>query len=206
MSADLDPRPAPLPTARPDASERTTRRAFTARALALLGAGLVGGASLLASPPAQGQDIGLGMDRTGTVGIQNETERLLFWSLLCTCGCPRETLGTCTCGFAHERRGELRNQLAMGKTIEQIQAWYVGRFGTQALAVPPDSGGSRALYVAPLLAIVAGAALIITTLKRWRARGEAAAAEQTKAAPPTKPNEKDDYDAKLDDELRNLDE
>lgn len=200
MSAELDPR-----TALPPARRTTSRRAFAARAVALLGAGLVGGASLLAAPSAQGQDIGLGMDRTGTVGIQNDTERLLFWSLLCTCGCPRETLGTCTCGFAHERRSELRNQLSQGKSIEQIQAWYVGRFGTQALAVPPDTGGSRALYIAPLLAIVAGAGLIITTLKRWRARGEATAAEQTKAAP-TKTAEKDDYDAKLDDELRNLDE
>lgn len=201
MSAELDPRTALSPARR-----TTSRRAFAARALAALGAGLVGGASLLASPSAQGQDIGLGMDRTGTVGIQNETERLLFWSLLCTCGCPRETLGTCTCGFAHERRAELRNQLTLGKSIQEIQAWYVGRFGTQALAVPPDTGGSRALYVAPLLAIVAGAALIITTLKRWRARGEADAAAKTKAAPPAKTNEKDDYDAKLDDELRNLDE
>jgi cytochrome c-type biogenesis protein CcmH/NrfF len=181
-------------------------RAAVARALALVAALLVVGASLVATPPASGQDIGLGMDRTGTVGIQNETERLLFWSLLCTCGCPRETLGTCTCGFAHERRSELRGELASGKSIPDIQAWYVKRFGTQALAVPPDSGGSRALYIAPLLAIVAGAALIITTLKRWRARGEAAEAAKRKAEPEAKPNEKDDYDAKLDDELRNLDE
>ena len=180
-------------------------RSFAARALALVAAGVLVGMSLLAPQPASGQDIGLGMDRTGTVGIQSDTERLLFWSLLCTCGCPRETLGTCTCGFAHERRSELRGELASGKSIADIQAWYVKRFGTQSLAVPPDTGGSRALYIAPLLAIVAGAGLIITTLKRWRARGEADAAAKPKGAP-TKANEKDDYDAKLDDELRNLDE
>ncbi len=184
---------------------RTRLRGLAPRALALVGAGLLAGMSLLAPAPASGQEIGLGMDRTGTVGIQSDTERLLFWSLLCTCGCPRETLGTCTCGFAHERRRELRSELGGGKTVEQIQAWYVKRFGTQALAVPPDTGGSRALYLAPLFAIVAGAGLIIVTLRRWQARGDADAAAR-KPAPAQKAGENDAYDAKLDDELRNLDE
>jgi cytochrome c-type biogenesis protein CcmH len=169
-------------------------------------AGLAVGLALLASTPAAGQDIGGAMDRTGTVGIQNDTERLLFWSLLCTCGCPRETLGTCTCGYAHDRRAELRAELGKGKSIEQIQAWYVKRFGTQALSVPPSSGGSRALYIAPLLAIVAGAGFLIMTLRRWRARADAAGAAAAAAAPTKAAGGHDEYDARLDDELKNLDE
>jgi cytochrome c-type biogenesis protein CcmH len=180
---------------------------------------------------AAGQQLGEGMDRTGTVGIQNETERLLFGALICTCGCPREALSTCTCGFAHERRAELRGQLAEGRSIEEIKAAYAGRFGTQALAVPPNVGVNRLLWAVPLLAIVAGAALVVTTLRRWRKRGsastEADAARQAAAetAPArdggdddsnaktrkgqrkaTAKPKRDAYDDKLDDELKALDE
>lgn len=189
---------------------RQRPRGLVVRAFALVGAGLLVGVALFGSGLASGQDIGLGMDRSGTVGIQNATERKLFWSLLCTCGCPRETLGTCTCGFAHERRGELRRELSAGEPVEQIQAAYVKRFGTQALAVPPATGGSRALYLAPLLAILVGAGLIIRTLRRWKARGDAAsvaaAAAAASATPSANAGKPDDYDAKLDDELKNLDE
>src|SRR4051812_20623932 len=79
------------------------------------------------------------MDRSGTVGIQSDTERQLFFSVLCTCGCPRETLGTCTCGFGHQRREELREELASGKGVEEIKADYAKRFGSAALAVPPNT-------------------------------------------------------------------
>ena len=79
------------------------------RRIPALRAALLGGALLAFAPEvASGQQLGEGMKRTGTVGIQNDDERRLFHSLICTCGCPRETLGTCTCDFAHARREELR--------------------------------------------------------------------------------------------------
>ena len=52
------------------------------------------GATSLVGLESRGQEVGQGMVRSGTVGIENDTERKLFWSIICTCGCPRETLGT----------------------------------------------------------------------------------------------------------------
>ncbi|WP_437674960.1 cytochrome c-type biogenesis protein [Sorangium sp. So ce131] len=182
--------------------------------ITLLAAGVIALVVLLRSPEfAHGQQLGQGMDRTGVVGIQNETERKLFWSLICTCGCPRETLGTCTCGFAHERRDELREALAEGRSVEDIQAAYVERFGSAALAVPPNKGSQRLLFLFPLAAIALGAGLVVVTLRRWKRRSdEAAAAARASTAAPgaggddrVAPGERDRYDDKLDDELKSLD-
>ncbi len=171
-----------------------------------LAAGLFAVAATGLGPSAFAQQLGEGMDRTGTVGIQNDDERKLFFSLLCTCGCPRETLGTCTCGFAHQRRDELRGAMKAGKSTEQIIDDYVGRFGTQALAVPPNEGAQRVLYMAPLIAIVAGAGLVIMTLRRWQKKGaEAERAAKKPEKTGGKPAPPDDYDEKLDDELNRLD-
>ena len=178
------------------------RKILYAAAIALAGAVTFVGA------PSQGQEIGQGMVRSGTVGIENDVERKLFWSLICTCGCPRETLGTCTCGWAHDRREELRAMLKSGMTVEQAQAEYSKRFGTQALAVPPATGGNQLIYLAPLAAIVAGAAVLIAVLRRWSRKGAAAAegAAAAAAGAPTTKASRDEYDEKLDDELKRMDD
>lgn len=159
-------------------------------------------AIFLARPP--GEAFGQ-MERSGVVGIQNDTERQLFWSLLCTCGCPRETLGTCTCGFAHQRRSELRAELADGKTIEAIKAEYVTRFGTGALAVPPNTGSQRAVWIVPLLAILFGAGIVGFVLRRWVARPEAKSAKEQPKEPEPRAADETKYDDKLDEELKALD-
>lgn len=174
--------------------------------ITLLAAGVIALLVLMRSPEfAHGQQLGEGMQRSGTVGIQNDTERKLFWSLICTCGCPRETLGTCTCGSAHERRDELRAALVSGMTMEAIQAAYVERFGAEALAVPPNKGSQRLLYLLPLGAILVGAGIVIVTLRRWKRRSDEASAAGERSPKGVVPGARDDYDDKLDDELKNLD-
>lgn len=150
--------------------------------------------------PALGQD----MDRSGTVTIENETERALFWSLICTCGCPRETLGTCTCGFAHDRRAELSAMLKKGMTIEQIHDEWLRRYGPQALAVPRNEGPKQLLWLVPALAIVAGAGIAATSLRRWQKRGAGGVA--TPPGPSPGAAKRDAYDDRLDRELKELDD
>jgi cytochrome c-type biogenesis protein CcmH len=175
--------------------------------ITLVVAGLVALFVLLRSPGfARSQQLGEGMARTGIVGIQNDAERKLFGSLICTCGCPRETLGTCTCAVAHERRDELRAQLEAGRSIEDIQATYVARYGPEGLAVPPNKGSQRLLYLLPL-----GAGIVIVTLRRWRnvGGGKNPDEEGTATGPAGRkgvaPGARDDYDEKLDEELKSLD-
>jgi len=155
------------------------------------------------------------MDRSGIVGIQNDIERQLFWSLLCTCGCPRETLGTCTCGFGHQRREELREELSAGKGIETIKADYVKRFGTVALAVPPNTGSQRWVWIAPLMAIALGAGVVGFVLRRWVKPsgpgpgggngGDSGGGSKGKPSKEPKRADENKYDDKLDEELKALD-
>jgi len=163
------------------------------------------GATSLVGLESQGQEVGQGMVRSGTVGIENDTERKLFWSLVCTCGCPRETLGTCTCGWAHDRRSELRQMLADGMNVEQAQAAYAKRFGSQALAVPPSTGSNRLIYLVPLVLIVMGAGAVIAVLRSWSRKSGGPPPESGGPSPATKPS-RDEYDEKLDEELKRMDE
>lgn len=149
------------------------------------------------------------MEGSHPIGIENETQRQLFYSLICMCGCPRETLGTCPCNFAHSRREELRSALAEGKTVEAIQDAYVARFGSQALAVPRNKGAARAVWAVPLLAIVLAAAALVMVLRKWRRRSDSESAAEVALEKETiaksGPAARDDYDDKLDQELRELD-
>jgi len=176
----------------------SSRRAFLrALAVAPVAAAAAVGAERLAAAQQQMPAMGEG----GVIEINNEHERKLFNELQCTCGCPRDAIGTCNCDYAARFRGEVRAMMAEGMTDEQIRAEWVRRYGPQALMVPPNAGGNRLLYLAPLAAIVGGAAVVVTVLRRFRARDVHKAATAG-AAPPAR----DEYDDKLDEELRQLDD
>jgi cytochrome c-type biogenesis protein CcmH/NrfF len=160
--------------------------------------------AIYAALPVTAFGQGASMSRFGTVEIKDETEYQLFWSLLCRCGCPRETLGTCTCAWAHNMRAELRDQLAKGTSVEGVKASYASKFGTDAVAVPPNEGSQRFVWLIPVTAILLGAGLVGFILRHWVRR----ATERRDAAPKPSPTSTDDeskYDRRLDDELKALD-
>lgn len=180
--------------------------------LRLVRAALLVGVILIAAPEAvpfrepdfaSAQQLGEGMVRTGTVGIANETEKRLFESLICTCGCPRETLGTCTCDTAHARRDELRGLLETGKSVEIIQDLYAKRYGLAGLAVPPNRGIGRAVWAVPIVAMLIGAGAVLIALRKWKARGD----DSPSASGPgdASPAKRDELDDRIDRELEELD-
>jgi cytochrome c-type biogenesis protein CcmH len=163
------------------------------------------GAGVLSFFPADA--IGQHSGGNGTVEIRTETERQLFWSLICTCGCPRETLGTCPCDIATARREALRELLQQGKTIEQAQDAYVSMYGSKSLAVPRNQGANRLLWAVPAIAIVLGGWFAVHTLRRFQRRSQVleAAAAKAKSSPAKESKGRDDYDDRLDQELKDLD-
>jgi cytochrome c-type biogenesis protein CcmH/NrfF len=170
--------------------------------IALLASATLGAAWLTIDPSiALGQHTG----GTGTVTIENEAERQLFWSLICSCGCPRETLGTCPCDFASARRDEMRGLLKSGMGVEQIQDAYVARYGSKFLAVPRNEGTKRLLWMVPTLAILIGAGVVVVTLRRWKRRGDELEGTKKKGRrgdAPSEAGKRDQYDDRLDEELR----
>jgi cytochrome c-type biogenesis protein CcmH len=181
-----------------------TRKRSTPRLLAVaLSAALALVAALSASRGALGQQLGEGMDRSGVLDIRDDHERQVFAKLECTCGCPRESIATCTCVFAAGFRSEVRAMLAQGLTVEDIKAEWARRHGPQALMVPPNTGFNQLVYLVPLAAIAGMAAFAVLLLRRFRRRNVAIAGA---TAPPVAGAKRDDYDDKLDEELRQLDD
>jgi cytochrome c-type biogenesis protein CcmF len=139
----------------------------------------------------------------GTVEINDPTERTIFNRLLCQCGgCPRLPLSMCICGAAEQARARIRDQLARGDSAEVIAANYVSEYGAAALTVPPNQGALRLIYGVPIVASLGGIGVVLFTVRRWRRRDSSSAKAQALGGSPPR----DEYDAKLDDELKKLDD
>jgi len=136
----------------------------------------------------------------GTVVINDPTERQLFGRLLCQCGdCARLPLDACACGWADDKRAEVRDLLATGVGPTEIQESYRAQYGAKALAIPSDKGLDRALWAVPLAAMVLAIGLIVRLGRRWQRRGAEAQVQRVTTA------ERDGkYDSRLDDELERL--
>ncbi len=100
---------------------------------------------------------------------------------------------------ATEVRRDIRRRLSAGESREQILDAYVAQYGKRILVEPPAEGFDRILYVLPPLGLILTAALTIVLVRRFAARGHAAAP----AAPAGSVDQA--YSAVLDDELRDLD-
>ena len=175
------------------------RRTFLRTLLTVPPAALVAAAPLAAFA----QQLGEGMERGGILDIRSEDERRVFGDLQCTCGCPREAISTCTCGVAAGFRSEVRAMMARGMSQEEIKAEWVRRYGTQALTVPSNTGANRLLYVAPLAVIAGMGAFAVMILRRFRHKSDEKAETATAPVAGTK---RDEYDDKLDEELKQLDD
>jgi cytochrome c-type biogenesis protein CcmH/NrfF len=95
----------------------------------------------------------------------------------------------------------VREQLARGDSTEVIAANYVAEYGSAALAVPANKGALRLIYAVPIAASIGGLGVVFVVVRRWKRRGDAAA--PAKSSHPS--TDRDEYDAKLDEELKKLD-
>ena len=145
---------------------------------------------------------------SGSVQMDDPKEKAVFGALRCMCGtCPRELLSTCACSTADQTRERLRMRLAKGETAEQIIEDYTQEYGTAALAIPPDKGAMKAIYVAPLFAIAGGGIALAFVLRRWRANETSAKKRGTdkKDGDGSDEPNRDAYDDRIDSELEDLD-
>ena len=63
---------------------------------------------------------------------------------------------------------ELKNQVAQGKSDEEILNFFEERYGEWVLLKPKPHGMNLAVWILPLLAIVGGAAFIISWVKKGK--------------------------------------
>jgi cytochrome c-type biogenesis protein CcmF len=133
-----------------------------------------------------------------------QIERDLENEIMCTCGGCRLPAGTCgmmNCHGKSAQLSKLHGLVEKGLDRDAILATFVADFGSEdILARPRDRGFNRLVWLFPYLAAAGALAGVLYTARRW-SRPAAAAAGGATVDSPVDP----DLDARLDDELRNLD-
>jgi len=66
----------------------------------------------------------------------------------------------------------IREQVAEGKSEEEIKAYFVSRYGEWILLQPKPRGVNLLVYALPLVAILGGAILLRARFRRWAADAE----------------------------------
>jgi cytochrome c-type biogenesis protein CcmF len=143
-------------------------------------------------------------DGTGVVARSAE-QRQLEEKIICVCGssgCVRATLANCpmrpVCHGHTAQIAEIQALLKDGKTVDQVLAAFVGKYGQAVLAVPSNTGFNTLAWLLPYGLGIAGLITILLTARRWsRPAAAVAGGGETQIDP--------GLDQRLDDELRNLD-
>lgn len=100
--------------------------------------------------------------------------------------CRSQSVLESSAQLARSMLAVIRERLAAGHTPEEIEAYFVARYGEQILLKPRPRGINIVVYVLPALLLVAGLLLLRERLARWRRRATAAvtAGEEPQVAPP----------------------
>jgi cytochrome c-type biogenesis protein CcmH len=72
--------------------------------------------------------------------------------------------------LAKEMRNVVREQVQQGKSREEVQAYFVSRYGEYVLLAPPKRGFNLLVWGLPFLAVVAGGGAVYLVAKRWTAQ------------------------------------
>jgi cytochrome c-type biogenesis protein CcmF len=138
--------------------------------------------------------------QTVQVDQRSALERRLEGEIMCTCGC-RHPVGDCgmlNCPGHAGQMTKIKAYLAEGKDHDEVIAAFVKDFGSEdVLAAPIDQGFNRLAWLFPYLVALAGLIAVVFTARRWSSRPTLAAAGDAGIDPT--------INARLDDELRNLD-
>jgi cytochrome c-type biogenesis protein CcmH len=130
-------------------------------------------------------------------------ELMLEQRLVAPC-CWVQTLDVHDSPIAQELRTEIHRRLAAGEPSSKIEADLVARYGDRIRAMPP---GNPLATVAAIVsgAVVLAAILLVLMMRRWVKRDRAAEAVGAAEAPVKDAPPHDEYDDRLDEQLRKMD-
>ena len=82
--------------------------------------------------------------------------------------CPGETLDQAQATLAKQMREIIRQRLLNGESGAQISDYFVSVYGESVLAAPPKEGFNLIAWIVPILAVVAGAAIVVLVVRAMR--------------------------------------
>jgi len=133
---------------------------------------------------------------------RSPVEKKLRDEIVCMCGtCGRKRVGECTCGTAEAMRTEISELVAAGKSYDEVVDYYVKKYGSQeVLAAPIDKGFNRLAWFLPYAVGLVGIIVVGGVAVRWTRK-----TTDVPVVAPVQTAARQEREARLDDELRDLD-
>jgi cytochrome c-type biogenesis protein CcmH len=69
--------------------------------------------------------------------------------------------------LAQQMRSLVRDQLAAGKSPEEVRRYFISKYGEWILLEPEASGFNILVYLLPVLLVLGGLTFIVTLVRRW---------------------------------------
>ena len=111
--------------------------------------------------------------------------------------CENTPLDVCPTEACRQWRALIRQQLAEGRSEDEIKQYFVENYGARVLAEPPRTGLNWLVYILPPAIILAGAFILFRALRAWTRPTTAPAEPGAKNEAP-----QDEYVARLEEELK----
>ena len=118
--------------------------------------------------------------------------------------CENTPLDVCPTDACKDWRELIRTMLSQGKTEAEILQYFVDQYGDRVLATPPvTTKFNWIIYIVPPVIILAGAIILFLALKEWTKPKTVASVPGGMRDVQSGPSpEKDDYVARLEEELK----
>lgn len=113
--------------------------------------------------------------------------------------CENISLDVCPTTACAQWRALIREQLADGKTADEIKEYFVANYGDRVLATPPTRGFNWLVYILPPLVFLGGIFLVYRVLSSMK-KNKPVQPEQSPAEPVEK-DQVDPYLAQIEAEL-----
>jgi cytochrome c-type biogenesis protein CcmH len=113
--------------------------------------------------------------------------------------CENTPLDVCPTQACHDWRELIRQQLAAGKTPDQIKQYFVDHYGARVLPEPPAKGFNWLIYIVPPVAFLLGVFLLFQAFRLWKRQRKDV---QVASGPVATPELDDGYVNRLEEELR----
>ena len=94
--------------------------------------------------------------------------------------CQGESIQDSPAALAQEMKAIVREQLAAGRTPDEVKAYFVEKYGEWILLRPKARGWNVLVYVLPLLVLVVGALVIARAMRRWSSATDRQTVEQAR--------------------------
>ena len=75
--------------------------------------------------------------------------------------------------LSQQMRALVREQLALGKSDEEVRAYFISKYGEWILLAPKPTGFNLVAYVLPALLFLGGLVGVALVVRRWTATGAA---------------------------------